>query len=103
MKKIFRSIFSFIFISIIFYSITPHEKTKTQVIISVDNLLTVDVIESLEEELNSYNNIKFIEGSILTSIIVLEDLDSEFEIQPINAAFNRWGCNIENIDYRMLN
>ena len=85
------------------YSIIHHQKTKTQVIISVDNLLTVDVIESIEEELSSYNNIKFIEGSILTSIIVLEISDSDFEIQPINAAFNRWGCNIENVDYRMLN
>ena len=103
MIKIFKFIFSFILISIICYSVIPHEKTKTQVIISVDNLLTYDVIESLEEELNSYNNIKFIEGSILTSIVVLEISDNELEMQSINAAFNRWGCNIENINYRMLN
>ena len=77
--------------------------SKAQVIISVDNLLTDDVVKSLQNDLNEHPGVEFIEGSLLTGIIVLEIRDDDLELNPLKIVFDRWGCNIKNIDYRMLN
>ena len=103
MKKILITIFALLFFSIVYLNSSTSRGTKAQVIISVDNLLTTDVIESLRDELNSYPNVEFIEGSLLSSIIVLEVIDSALEITLLTEALNRWGCDIKNINYRMLN
>ena len=103
MKKILIIIFALLFINIIYLNSFIFENTKAEVIISVDNLLTNDIIESLKNDLNDYADIEFIEGSLLTGIIVLEVADNDLEISSIKTIFNRWGCNIESIDYRMLN
>ena len=103
MKKILIIIFALLFINIIYLNSFIFENTKAEVIISVDNLLTNDIIESLKNDLNDYADIEFIEGSLLTGIIVLEVADNDLEISSLKTIFNRWGCNIESIDYRMLN
>jgi len=103
LKKILIIIFALLFINIIYLNSFIFENTKAEVIISVDNLLTNDIIESLKNDLNDYADIEFIEGSLLTGIIVLEVADNDLEISSIKTIFNRWGCNIESIDYRMLN
>ena len=103
MKKILIIIFSLLFISIIYFNAYIFTDTRAEVIISVDNLLTLDIIESLENDLNDYSHIEFIEGSLLTGIIVLEVIDNDLEISSLKSIFNRWGCNIKDINYRMLN
>ena len=103
MKKILITIFALLFISIIYLNSSISRNTKAQVIISVENLLTTDVIESLKDELNDYPNVEFIEGSLLTSIIVLEVVDDALKISSLKTVLNRWGCDVKNIDYRMLN
>ena len=103
MKKILITIFALLFFSIIYFNSSISRNTKAQVIISVDNLLTNDVIESLRDELNDYPNVEFIEGSLLTSIIVLEVVDDGLKISSLKTVLNRWGCDVKNIDYRMLN
>jgi len=102
LKKILIVIFSILFINVIYLN-SYFNNPRAQVIISVDNLLTNDIIESLEKDLNDYSDIKFIEGSLLTGIIVLEVIDDEVEISSLKSTFNHWGCTIKNIDYRMLN
>ena len=103
MKKILITIFALLFINIIYLNSYIFKNTKAQVIISVDNLLTTDIIKSLKNDLDDYPDIEFIEGSLLTGIIVLEVIDNDLEISSLKTVFNRWGCNIKNIDYRMLN
>ena len=103
MKKILITIFALLFINIIYLNSYISSHTRAEVIISVDNLLTSDIIESLKNDLNDYPDIEFIEGSLLTGIIVLEVVDNDLEISSLSKVFNRWGCNIKNIDYRMLN
>ena len=103
MRKIVITIFVLLFINIIYLNSFISKNTKAEVIISVENLLTTDIIKSLENDLNNYSDVKFIEGSLLTGIIVLEVIDDDLEISLLKNVFNRWGCNIKNIDYRMLN
>ena len=103
MKKILITIFALLFINIIYLNSYISSDTRSEVIISVDNLLTTDIIESLKNDLNDYPDIEFIEGSLLTGIIVLEVIDNDLEISSLNKVFNHWGCNIKNIDYRTLN
>ena len=103
MKKILITIFALLFINTIYLNSYIFKDTKAQVIISVDNLLTTDIIKSLENDLNNYSDIEFIEGSLLTGIIVLQVIDNDLEISSLETVFNRWGCSIKNIDYRMLN
>ncbi len=103
MKKILITIFALLFINAIYLNSYIFRDTKAQVIISVDNLLTTDIIKSLENDLNNYSDIEFIEGSLLTGIIVLQVIDDDLEISSLETVFNRWGCSIKNIDYRMLN
>ena len=103
MKKILITIFALLLINVIYLNSYIFSTTKAQVIISVENLLTTDIIKSLENDLNNYSDVKFIEGSLLTGIIVLEVIDDDLEISFLKNVFNRWGCNIKHIDYRMLN
>jgi len=103
LKKILITIFALLFINTIYLNSYIFKDTKAQVIISVDNLLTTDIIKSLENDLNNYSDIEFIEGSLLTGIIVLQVIDNDLEISSLETVFNRWGCSIKNIDYRMLN
>ena len=103
MKKTLFAIFCLLFFSTVYLNSSISKTTKAQVVISVDNLLTTDVIESLRDELDSYPNVEFIEGSLLSSIIVLEVIDNALEISSLKRALNRWGCDVESITYRMLN
>ena len=103
MKKIVITIFALLFINIIYLNSYIFNGTRAEVIISIDNLLTIDIIESLKNDFNDYPDIEFIEGSLLAGVIVLEVLDNDLEISSLKEVFNRWGCNIKNIDYRILN
>lgn len=102
LRKILIIIFAVLFINIIYLN-SYFNNPRAQVIISVDNLLTDDIIKSLENDLSDYSDIEFIEGSLLTGIIVLEVANDEVEISSLKTIFNRWGCSIKDIDYRMLN
>ena len=103
MKNIIILIFALFLITTICLNTYIFNDTKAEVIISVENLLTNDIIKSLQNDFNDYPDIEFIEGSLLTGIIVLEVEDNDLEISSLKTIFNRWGCSIKNIDYRMLN
>tara|TARA_Y100000814_G_C12103605_1_gene324572 strand:+ start:374 stop:565 length:192 start_codon:yes stop_codon:yes gene_type:complete len=56
----------------------------------------------LEKDFNDYSGIKFIDGSLMASTIVLEVEDNDIEISTLNRLLENWGCAIESINYRIL-
>ena len=102
MKKILIIISAFLLVNIIYLKAPIFKNNRTEVIISVDNLLTNQVIDSIQKDLNNYSNIRFIEGSLLTGIVILEVIEDDLELSSLDKLFNRWGCQIKNIDYRRL-
>ena len=103
MKKILIIISTFLLVNITYLNFPIFKTNKAEVIISVDNLLTNQVMHSIEEDLDNYSNIRFIEGSLLAGIVILEVTEDDLEISSLDKLFNRWGCQIKNIDYKRLN
>ena len=103
MKKILIIISVFLLVNTIYLKSHIFKNNRAEVIISVDNLLTNQVMNSIQEDLNNYSNIRFIEGSLLTGVVILEVMEDDLEISSLDRLFNRWGCQIKNIDYKRLN
>ena len=79
-----------------------HQKNKAEVVISVNNLNSPKIMNSLEEDFNKYSVIKFIDGSLMAKTIVLEVNDNDIQISTLNRLLENWGCTIESISYRIL-
>ena len=79
-----------------------NQNNKAEVIISVNNLNSVKIMNSLEEDFNNYSGIKFIDGSLMANTIVLEVDDNDIQISALSKLLENWGCTIKSISYRIL-
>ena len=109
MTTYYRIILKYIFIisTIILFLATfifnnYHQKNKAEVVISVNNLNSSKIINSLKEDFNKHSGIKFIDGSLMANTIVLEINDNDIQISTLNRLLENWGCTIESISYRIL-
>ena len=85
LKKILIIISVFLLANVIYLKSHIFKKNRAEVIISVDNLLTNQVINSIEKDLNNYSNIRFIEGSLLTGVVILEVVEDDLEISSLDS------------------
>ena len=82
--------------------ISSNQQNKAEVVISVNNLNSPNIISLLEEDFNKQSGIKFIDGSLMANTIVLEVENNDIEISTLNNLLENWGCTIESISYRIL-
>ena len=68
-----------------------HQENKAEVIISVNNLNSPEIMSSIEKDFNKRSGIKFIDGS-----------DNDIQVSTLNKLLKDWGCTIQSISYRIL-
>ena len=79
-----------------------HQENKAEVVISVNNLNSPKIMNSLEKDFNKHSGIKFIDGSLMANTIILEVDDNDIQISTLSGLLENWGCTIESISYRIL-
>ena len=75
---------------------------QAEVVINLDNLNSTQIITSIENDFNKLNGVQFIDASLMTHSVILK-VNNNIEVSDIENLFNKWGCKIKDINYRILN
>ena len=78
-------------------------QNEAEVIINLENLNSNQTIESIKKDFSKLSGVEYIDGSLMTGSIILKVQDNDIEITDFENLFNRWGCKIKDINYRILN
>ena len=82
------------------YTKTNHEKS-TKVIVTIPNLTVDDISNHLKNGFDDFSNMDFIDGSTVSSTIVLQVDELTFNKKDVEKMLNRWG--LEANGYAFLN
>ena len=89
MKYIILFIFSLtLFLT---FSTKNNSEKLTKVIVTIPNLTADDISSHLKNEFNNFSNVDFIDGSVVSSTIVLQVDERTFNKTAIENMLNRWG------------
>ena len=77
--------------------------SEAEVIISLNNLNSDKTLESIKDDFNQFYGVDFLDASLMTNSIVLKVKNNNIDIKNFESLFNRWGCSIKDINYRILN
>ena len=84
------------------FILNDYQNNKAEVVIGVNNLNSPKIMNSLKKDFNNHSGIKFIDGSLMASTIILEIEDNDIEVSALSKLLEHWGCTIESISYRIL-
>ena len=76
---------------------------QAEVIISLNNLNSNKTLQSIKNDFNQFYGVDFLDASLMTNSIVLKVKNNDINIEDFESLFNRWGCSIKDINYRILN
>ena len=83
-------------------STTNTIEKSTKVIITIPNLTDSDITHYLKNEFNNLSNIDFIDGSTITSTIVLKVNEKTFNKKHVENMLNRWGLESESYAFETM-
>ena len=102
MKNIFIIPSFFIFLFVLYINFPFNQKKTTEVILSVDNMNSTQVLKSIKEDFNNFKGIRFIDASLVTETIIFEVKNDNIDISNIDNILSKWGCTMKDIDYKIL-
>ena len=79
-----------------------NQKQSVEVIVSVDNMNSTQVLKSIKEDFNNFKGIRFIDASLVTETIIFEVKNDNIDISNIDNILSKWGCTMKDIDYKIL-
>jgi len=83
------------------FSTKNNSEKLTKVIVTIPNLTVDDISSHLKNEFNNFSDVDFIDGSVVSSTIVLQVDERTFNKAAIENMLNRWG--LEANGYALLN
>tara|TARA_Y100000590_G_C15619226_1_gene976911 strand:- start:315 stop:638 length:324 start_codon:yes stop_codon:yes gene_type:complete len=75
---------------------------EAEVIISLDNFNSNKTLHSIKNDFSQLSGVEFLDASLMTNSVVLKVKNNNIDINVFEDLFNKWGCSISDINYRIL-